>query len=290
MLLFIFLFSCASDESARKTETEDKKENSFDINEPSIIKINNRLFSIPSPIQVSILAKETELTYNGDLLNKTSNVAKYNTNVKKALNLGIYGANLGYLSIYERFESASEYFATVRELTRDLGLDNYFDKPLIDRIEAHKNNKDTLVQIMTDIYQDVDAFLLKNDRNELGILILAGGWVESLYLMTQSIEDNKNELIVNRIGEQKYPLENIIDLLRPFYNKRTDELNTFIESLVDLAIVYDGVVIDYHYEPPDIFPEKRLTVINSTSQTIISDYQLNAIRDTIAKIRSSIIN
>jgi hypothetical protein len=285
----LLLVQCGG-ESKDEKALSDSLQQKLNINNPALIKLNNRLFSIPSPIQIAMLIKQTKAAYDKDLLNSTSKVSNYTTNFKKALNLGVYGANLGYLNLYDQLPEATRYFAVVKQLGKELGITNTFDKETMRRIENNSSNKDSLVYIISTIYRDADAYLLNNERNDVGILILAGGWVESLFLMTQSIQQNRIPEVVDRIGEQKHPLDNLIELLRPYYDKESEEFNKFLESLVELATVFDGIEIKYNYQKPVVDEQNKTTEINSTTETIISDYQLKHITDLIQKIRKSIVD
>ncbi len=274
-----------------KDNNNDKPDstNVIDTKDPTLLKFNGRLFSVPSPLQIALLIKEANVPYNKALLNPTSNQSNYSTNFKQALNLGVYGANLGYLNIYEQLPDAASYFAVVKVLSKELGIMNSFSEGTLKRIEANNNNKDSLIYIISNIYRDADAYLLNNKRNDVGVLVLAGGWIESLFLMTQTLKEGKNPILIDRIGEQKHPLDNLIELLRPYYGKQGDDYDQFLEQLVDLATVFDGVVIEYTYEPPTIDVTNKVTVINSKSKTVITDYQLKTITETIEKIRKKII-
>jgi hypothetical protein len=256
---------------------------------PSIIKVNNRLFSIPSPFQVAILVKANKVPFNKDLLNPVQNQINYSTTYKQALNLGIYGADLSYLNIYEQLPDAAGYFAVIKVLSKELGIISTMDESTLKRIEANSNNKDSLAFILSSVFRDADAYLFNNNRNEIGLLILAGGWIESLYIMTQTLNKYNNQEIINRIGDQKHPLDNLIELQRPYYGKISDEYDNFLVSLVDLAAVFDGVVKEYSYEPPTVDEANKLTIVNSKTKTIINEVQLQKITELTANIRKKIV-
>ncbi|HAN78111.1 MAG TPA: hypothetical protein DCQ31_10220 [Bacteroidales bacterium] len=255
-----------------------------------VIKINNRLFSVPSPVQISQLVKSVNQPFNSDMLNPAEKVSNYTETMKRALNLGAYGADLSYLNIYERLPEAAAYFAVVKQLSDELGITATFDKETMKRIENNNSNKDSLLRIFSTIYRDADAFLMNNERNEVAVLILTGGWIESLYFLTQMVTTNKNQDIINRIGEQKYPLDNLNSIITPYYGNYSEEFDALIEQMVELAYVFDGVQIDYTYEPPTIDVANKITVINSTSKTTISDYQLKKISELTQILRNKIVN
>ena len=68
------------------------------------------LQQIPSPLEISVLLKESGTKYDHDLLNSPDNLASYNSNYKKALNLGIFGTDLGYTNIYEQNQDGIKLF------------------------------------------------------------------------------------------------------------------------------------------------------------------------------------
>ena len=61
--------------------------------------INSVLQQIPSPLEISVLLKESGTKYDNALLNSPDKLSSYNSNYQKALNLGIYGTDLGYTNI-----------------------------------------------------------------------------------------------------------------------------------------------------------------------------------------------
>jgi hypothetical protein len=288
-VILIGLFIVTSCNGSNNSDQTNNEIDSSIFQNPSIIKVNNRLFSIPSPYQIAILVKNNKVPYNKELLNTVQNQVNYSTTYKQALNLGVYGADLSYLNIYEQLPDAAGYFAVIKVLSKELGILSTLDENTVKRIEANSNNKDSLAYILATVFRDADAYLFNNNRNEIGLLILSGGWVESLYIMTQTLNKYNNQEIINRIGDQKHPLDNLIELLRPYYEKSSDDFDQFLRSLVDLASVFDGVVKEYTYEPPTVDVENKLTIVNSKSKTIINEFQLQKITEITKEIRNKII-
>jgi len=248
---------------------------------------NHTVFSVPSPYQASLLIKKTNSTYNEDLMNSVRKHKNYNSNFKKALNLGIYGADLGYLTVYEQSQNSLKYVNCLRNLSRDLGLLSVFEDEIVQKFENNLDHLDSLFSMLSDTYRGAGAYLIDNNRSHIGALIIAGGWIESMYFLTQSNLPNRNYLITNRIGEQKKPLENLIDVLSPYYYK--DEMfSSLIDQLVDLAYDFDGVISNYHYKAPQIDTINKISYINSESNIIMSEYHSNTISEKIKNIRTQI--
>jgi len=285
LLISTIVFSCNED-----VTTNSNKPDTSDIPViPGLVKVRNKVFNVPSPVQVALLVKDQSIPFYKDLLNEPDNYSTYLTSFKQSLNIGVYGANLGNLFIYDQLSESAQYLNVIKKLSEQVGILNSLNQSLFNRIEDNTNNKDSLIFLISDIYKDIDSYLLENNQEEIGVLIITGGWIESLYLLTKIAQLTNNPEVILRIGEQKSPLNNIIDLLQPFYNNNYDNLDYLMEELVDLSIVFEGVEDVYTYETPDTDPQNKITTINSVTTYNISDDDLLLITDKIKKLRSWVI-
>ncbi|OFX50262.1 MAG: hypothetical protein A2046_12130 [Bacteroidetes bacterium GWA2_30_7] len=288
-LYFLVFFAACKSTTNTNENVEDKLDVEIDTTMSTVLKFNNTLFSIPSPYQLAILIKNLKIDYNKEFLNSTGKAINYTDNFQKALNFGIYGADLGYLNIYEQTPEAINYFSVMKSMSQELGISSAFDKATINRIENNMGNKDSLLFIMSNTYRKADAYLKENNRNEMGVLILAGGWIESIHIITQiAVNKNAPQQIIDRLGEQKHPLDNLIKILSPYYNQ-SEKFAELLDGLIDLAYEFDGVNYEYQYKEPTVIPSEKLTIINSTSKIIISQEQLKTIAEKISIIRKKII-
>ncbi|HOU99123.1 MAG TPA: hypothetical protein PLP65_09790 [Bacteroidales bacterium] len=286
MVITTVLFSCGGD--TKDDQIENKISNSIDSNASTLVKFDNTLFSMPSPYEIAFLVKRANLEYNKGMLNPYNKSHNYVTNFDKALNMGIYGSDLGYLTLYEQNSDAIQYFSVVKILSQELNIENAFDKKTVTRIESNIGNKDSLMYIVSTSYRKADQYLKDNNRNDVGVLILAGGWIESTYMLTQLAKQSNKPEILTRIAEQKHPLDNLIKLLSPYYNT-SKEYAEMTDQLIDLAYDFDGIDISYTYAPPKVDEQNKLTIINSKSQVNFSDQQLKTITEKLEKIRNNIV-
>ena len=195
------------------------------------IKFGNTLFSLPSPYHLTMMVKNTGLKFNESLLNPVENQQQYTSVYKKCVNLGVYGADLAYMNIYQQSPLIISHFSVVKNLANDLDLTSAFNKNLVERVENNVDNTDSLLHIMSSTYRDVDVYLKESQRQREGALVLAGGWIEAMYMLTQLAKENRNQLLIQRIGESKQPLENLIKILSPYYNE-SEEMAALIDSLI----------------------------------------------------------
>lgn len=288
IILFIglTLFSCKNVTEKKATEARNSVR---EIDTSTVLlKFNNTIFTLPSPYQATYSVKKSNIEFKKSVLNLPDNVSNYSTNFQQSLNIGIYGTDLGYLNIYDQIPDVISYFTVIKKLSFDLGIQSALQTEIIDKIEKNIDNQDSLLYYITGTFKQFDSYLKSNNRREIGALIVAGGWIESLYILSQSAIGSKNRQIINRLGEQKHPLDNLIEILSPYYYK-SKEFSDLIDSLVDLAYEFDGIIYSYTYENPEININKKHTLVKSTSNVIISEYHLKTIANKISSIRNKII-
>lgn len=287
MSLF-FVFSCGE----KKQETEESKEpkeEKKDVNKDIHIKFDNEVYSVPSPFQMSSIFKKSGGSYNQSLLNSTGNLSKYTTNFSQALNLGIYAADLGYIRMYDQTQDMISYFNACKELADGLGILAAFEMKTVERFKANLDKPDSLLYIISESMRASETYLKENERKSLASLVLAGGWVEGLYLATRMVKGGTGDpKVIEHVGVQKISLGNLI----PMLNKHRDETGfpALVNSLKDLQTKYEPVEIKYTYVAPQTDTSKHMTTINSKSEVIATADQLTAIANAIESIRNQISN
>jgi hypothetical protein len=289
----LVLFSCSGDGVGVSPDQLDSDElivvtdNVLDSTESMNTNINGKIFSIPSPIQMVSLIKKQDDVYNASVMTDAGNVDKFTTTFKRAINMGVYGADLGYATIYEKNLQAVSYLNSVDKLSTELGIAGAFDADLVQRFIDNGNNQDSMLIIMSEGYRKGDQFLKDNEQHDLASLILTGGWIESMFFATTSFQKTKNQEIANRIGEQKTALKTIVDLLKDFNGEGT--YTDLITKLTDLQTDFDKIEYNYQFVEPVTIPEKFQTNIKSKSYVKIDEKIIGSITKKIKTIRNELI-
>jgi len=272
---------------ADKMEDGENQKDSIKNPDESIFLIGDQIFSIPSPVQTAFLIKDVGVPFNSDYVNPADNAMNYSSNFSKALNLGIYGADLGYLTIYEQTDGALRYLKSVRGLSKELGLEGAFDEKLADRFSSNIGNQDSMLVFVSDAYRNSDNYLKENDKNDVAALVLAGGWIESMYIAADAAISSNNTLLIERLGDQKKPLASLIAMLGQ-YNTDTD-YEDLINDLEDLHGIFEEIKYTYEYIPSSTDESKKETTIKSKHTVEIADGDLEAIIEKIKSIRTEIV-
>lgn len=188
--------------------------------------------TVPSPYETAIIFEEAGAAYNPELTNPIENVDKYSTASKQALNLGVYGADLSYANIYDQTQESMFYMNCSKKMADALEISAAFSPETIERIEENMNNRDSMMNIVNDSYWICDAYLKENGQDNLSALIIAGGWIEGLYLGSKSINrETPNENLMQRIADQKYSLNNMIELLASYDDAEVKQIKAELERL-----------------------------------------------------------
>lgn len=293
ILLFIAalgtgLVSCGGSETETSELTDPNLKEIDTSGTPVGVNIGGKLFSIPSPFQTSNMIKKSGAPFNSSLLNPVSNKDNYSTNFHKALNLGIYGADMGYMTIYEKTDDAPALISAVQKMADELGMGGAFNKSLIDRFTNNLENKDSLMVLVSDAYTEGDRFLKNNDKNDVAGLILAGGWIEALYFSTSAAMEKKSPELIDGIGQQKATLDNLIQLLETYGND--ESYSNLANELKDLFSEFENVQFNYTFNQPEVVADKNLTVIKSKTTVTLTDENLKAISEKIKNIRQQIVD
>jgi hypothetical protein len=208
-LLIQFLFwSCSSGNSKAHNELSSDDTSSVQIAEDA---------DLPSPMEMAILVKESGAKYNPLLTNNLKNLTKYLTNPAKALNLGVYCSDVGYITLFKQTQETMFYLSNCRKLSDDIGLTTAFDKSVFDRVEENIDRRDSLLGLITESYAIANKYLKENNRYGTFMLMMAGGWIESMHLAcNMALEKGAGNEIAAKISEQKIPLKKIIKSMQPY--------------------------------------------------------------------------
>lgn len=275
-----------------KTE---KKEDLIIIPKDSVlvdkIEIKDKLYCLPAPQQAADLVKKNSEIYRQDLLNSSTNLIRYTNSFKQALNLGVFGVNLCYSVVYEKHDDAIKNLIAIKKLSKELELPIDWTNQTIKLLSSKHRNTDSLLIIINNLYYQTDALLYESKRHDIAMLIIVGAWIESIYLLNEINKEDPKEIFKKRIAQQKQNLENLIAIMRPYYKKHTPEFLSLFRQLVEIASIFEGVQIKYKYDKePENDSIKDIVIIHSNTKTIITDYQIKTIRDSIFSIRNQIIN
>jgi hypothetical protein len=228
----------------QKNDTS-KKENNIVAKE----KIEQVAKSAPKPSELPALLEIADAEYNETLLNNVKNVDKYlTTNNLAAANLGIYAVDLGYALNYDKTQNAIDYLQATKKLAEKVGVTSAIDPKVLANFQKNIGKKDTLIKLVDDAVENIDNYLKDNKQTTLSAMVLAGTFVEGLYIATSVIEQYPKDVpknvkdmvtanLISVVVKQEKSLANVIASLEAVKrDKNGDEL---LAGLKEIKVAYE---------------------------------------------------
>ena len=290
-IFLILTFGCNRSNEKKERDLEGEIKDTMAESAVPDSVINVVLQQIPSPLEMSALIKETGARYNKSFLSKPESYSKYNSSFSRALNLGIYGADLGYSNLYEENQQCILYLGAIKKLSDELRIDQFFNFKLIERL-ADERNLDSLLLISTQSYNEVNKYFQEEQRSGLSILLLVGGWIEAMYISCQVADETpSNKPLIEKIGEQKIVIESLIKLVG-YFSESDENFAKLSKQLSELTKIYDSIIINRTYGEPTNTEVNGMIVTKDNSKTSIKmdDNSFILIKNKVQDIRLNIIS
>jgi hypothetical protein len=292
ILIVLISFSCRNS-SSKTSQFVFPKSDSIPVSEAEKLSpeaIADISKNISSPVEIANLLQTMGVPFSQNYLAESIDANKQSTNFDKAIKLGILGADLGYLNMYEKTGSSLEVLSSIRKIAEDIKVGQFFDFESIKRLSKNKSNLDSLLFISVDSYNKIDNYLRSNDRGQLSALMIIGVWIEGQYLATQVVNQYPDKMLSDRIGEQKIILNDLLLLIIPYCN-RDSESTSLCKDMQDIKDKYHDIRITYTQgDPVSIEKDGGLKIKQTeTSVVTMSKEQLKGVVEITKNIRDRLI-
>jgi hypothetical protein len=253
-------------------------------------EVNNQVYyQVPTPNELFMVIQSLNLSYNASLLNSPDNADKYTSKASQALNFGVYSADLALAASFKDATATISYFKAVRKMGESLNINNAFDETVFKRIEENinKGNLDSLTVLSNETYFDAYSYLEESDRGSTLSLIVVGGWVESLYLLSHSGEYKEGGDFAKRLGEQRLILENLLNFLMKYEND--SDVMDIMGELAELDEFFMGLEMNDEGSVETVEAE-GMYLLTGGADVIISKENYETLKKLVSDLRSAIVN
>ena len=233
-VLAFLLVACGTPENENDGIATDAIENSVQAQKND--KIQKIFATIPSQSETETMLENAGARYNAKALNPIENLSKYSSVKAKALNLGVYGIDLGVTNIFDQTQESMLYLRCTNKMATSLGINGAFDENMSSRLEANSENKDSLLAIITDSYRTADVYLQENGQPGVSSIMVVGAWIEGMYIASQIALETNNEVIITRIAKEKGTLNDLIALLEGYKaeNEGTEDIISHLKAIKEI--------------------------------------------------------
>jgi hypothetical protein len=281
------LFMASCDGTGKESEKKDELKDTIMTPEAGKLSDENNesvSYTLPSPMQIAAILKNSGLKYYNGITNSTENSTKYSSanTVTKTLGMGTYLADLSYCILNKQDQESKKYFKTCSQLAESIGLSKAFEGNKVPaRMEKNLNNQDSVSKILAEIQIEADNTLEENKQGYISVIVFTGAWLETMYIGTQVYSKEKSANVVNSIVEQMGIAENIIKALKASSSKDAD-ITGLLNDMNSLNELYNNFksVKELKATDPDIIDPAKLN---------ISTDELQSFSKKIEEIRTRII-
>lgn len=250
--------------------------------------VSKVLKDLPPPSEVPYLLMNAGAEFDESIINSLNKMESYqNDETKAALNLGVYATDIGYLASYEKSELALDYMGECQKLAAPVGVASAIDYGMISRFESNMENKDSLAVIINEVMQKSGERLSELDELNSAALLLAGSWIEGVYISTTIVNTYPDDLpeesrtlilepLVKIVMDQKVSLDDLLQVMNDV--PESEEVNSMIAELEKVKAIYDGELAEV---------EKQIA--ENTGGFVLKPSTLDNLAAEVGRIRSSIV-
>ncbi|MBN2891977.1 MAG: hypothetical protein JXL97_08930 [Bacteroidales bacterium] len=266
LTVIVAIFGC-------KDDAEDNSNISSQLDTSDVFEsIKKVYYSLPSPMEIASIAKKYSGVFSAEVMNPTSNVIEYTTTDAQAINLGVYAADLAFVSLYDQKQYSAAIFKCLIDLADEIDILEGINDTLVRKVEENIENPNEIKDIIADAFFKSDAYLKESGREKIATLIMAGAWVESFYLMSDmAVKTDDTTHIYQLIVDQRLVLDNVIMTLniQNIDSEIIDPLKDINENLNNCVTIEKTEVLDPY---TDEMRTKTIVKYNYSSKKIEEIY------------------
>lgn len=228
--------------SSCKNRTANKEQKKVELEQVKTIEnqIEKNVYPLPTSASVIKMLTELEVGYIIGISNPVENTKKYFSSATRATNIGVYGADLSYATLYNIQQEVINYLNAIRSLANELNMSKIYNEDLYNQIKVNFDKRDELVKILTGAFNDSYSYLADNDQQPLAFLVVGGAWVEGMYLTTHVSEAAYQVAGISKVLlEQKKSFELFLELVKPYTTDQS--VSDFVKLLDPVSKVYEGM-------------------------------------------------
>jgi hypothetical protein len=262
------LCSCGDsqeDSKAGKTEEEMKRD------WPLVPTDSVRIITLPTPMQVPALLRNTRATYNKEILFPIEHTDRsfFQSNVL----FGTYLIDMAYTGSFGDQQATMEYFTTCKLLGDNMGLGMTMDQDFADRFTKNITKPDSLGRTILELYELGHHYFRDQDKEGIGLLMIMGCLFEGLHLGFAQAREHDLILFIHILSQQKQYTENLIYALDGY--EIPSELQYEYDQLVKLDQLFMKLNPPSAYElkTGQVLATEINEVILSEIETVVQDFR-----------------
>ncbi|MFM2201356.1 MAG: hypothetical protein RL040_556 [Bacteroidota bacterium] len=280
---FLLLFSCGDSPNPQPTIEGVVKDG---ISTSGTIMLQGHVVMIPPPAILSHSIAMEKISFERQSVSEPDRTSQLTSEMKRALNLGVLGADLSYLINHNQTGAIPQYLAAIRQLTDNLGISQEVDPEILKQIEAGLDDPANMLGLQGVFFRNLESYLKKNNRNAISIYILLGGWIEALHQLASPADSTAGHPLDRFLAEQTYSAQGVRSLMDSLQNESFAPIR---ESMIDICDALDDLEKEYEFKSPIHDRREKVTYVRSKASVICSESELLELHGLIRETRQLIL-
>ncbi len=224
VLFAMILLCCGSqDKSGFEFESEESQQHNID----SLIRNIPPYEDIVSPL------KEAEIHFQPQLLNLES-VRIPEKQSLMALQTGVLMSDMVYCRYFEQVHKAMFLSSQIEDRMQALNIPTNKIQQVSIELETHMYSRDTVIDILSGAYADLNDGLIKSKRTAIFSLLTTGAWIESSRLMLAD-ETVSDELMIEHWNKYLNVLSSLIPMIDAFESGIPENLSDTLQEIAGIS-------------------------------------------------------
>jgi hypothetical protein len=240
-------------------------------------------YNLPSALQIAYVFKKSGAGFAPALLNNKANSSKYNTsNYKRAVNFGIYSADLAYCLFNKKYQESKEYLKACKDMGSYLGLNQAFESDnMAQRFDKNISNEDSVIKIVSSVQLKTDVMFEQNKQKHITVIAFTGAWTESMYIAFEVYAKDKNKKVLASLLEQLLLSQTIVKALKT-HQASEPEMVDLISSVEKINSQFNSIA-----GVKSAMQKDEEMDFNSMN---VTDAELKAIGELVKNLRTNMID
>jgi len=250
------------------------------------IMLQGNVVMIPPPAILSHAISRQNIDFEKQSVSDPDHPEKWTGEMKKALNLGVLGADLSYLINHKQVALIPRYLAAIRQLTDNLGISHEVYLELLQQIEAGLENPSNMLGLQGVFFRNLESYLCNNKRDAISTYILLGGWIEALHQLSNPADSIAGHPLDRVLAEQTHSARGVRSLLDSL---QTESFAPIGASILELCDALEDLEKTYEFKPPIHDKRQRVTYVRSNATVTCSESELHELHELIRETRQLIL-
>ena len=229
----------SGDDTALDEVTEQPAESV--VNPLADFKFHTMIANLPSPLETFHIIEQVNLYTDEIKLTPTSGVHDLSTAMARAYGYGVFMTDMGFMAYEHQNQKTLDYFNVCRDLSNELGAGEVFDRTITTNFEENTTSQEKFVKMMDHAFNEMDQYMVDNERFVNATEIFLGSWVESQVIAAGILQgrelNDDTRPVYEGIFSQKRHASDLINVLGEIDSEISPDV---YEAVEDLMMFYAG--------------------------------------------------